>query len=128
MGCRTSATPLTPTTAAWAARCWPGARKAGENSTEEGIVSTLADGKAGTTRNVAGTEYLYGVGCTQGASCILAGASQVGATGYSHGVLAQDTNGTVSNLRDLPNTNGLGQVACAATLDTCTTIGSAINP
>jgi hypothetical protein len=91
-------------------------------------VGTLAGGKAGTTRNVAGTEYLYGVGCTQGAGCVLAGASQVGATGYSHGVLAQDVNGAVSGLRELANTNGLGQVACAATLDTCTTVGAAIKP
>jgi Phosphoesterase family len=100
----------------------------GENSTEEGIVGTLVNGAAGTTQNVAGTEYLYGVGCTQGASCVLAGASQVGATGYSHGVLAQDTNGAVSNLSELPNTNGLGQVTCGATLNTCTTTGSAIKP
>jgi len=87
-----------------------------------------AGGKAGTTRNVAGTEYLYGVGCTQQAGCVLAGASQVGATGYSHGVLAQDVNGAVSGLRGLANTNGLGQVACAATLNTCITVGAAINP
>jgi phosphatidylinositol-3-phosphatase len=100
----------------------------GENSTQEGIVSTLAGGKAGTTQNVAGTEYLYGVGCTQGAGCVLAGASQVGATGYSHGVLAQDVNGAVGGLRDLANTNGLGQVACGASLDSCTTIGAAIKP
>jgi hypothetical protein len=55
-------------------------------------------------------------------------ASQVGATGYSHGVLAQDVNDAVSNLRGLADTNGLGQVTCGATLGTCTTIGAAIKP
>jgi hypothetical protein len=62
------------------------------------------------------------------ACCVLAGASQVGATGYSHGVLAPDVSGAVGGLRDLADTNGLGQVACGATLDRCTTIGSTIKP
>jgi hypothetical protein len=68
------------------------------------------------------------VGCSQGAGCVLAGASQDGATGYSHGVLAEDINGAVGGLRELADTNGLGQVACGATLDSCTTIGAAIKP
>jgi hypothetical protein len=68
------------------------------------------------------------VGCTPGAGCVLAGASQVGATGYSHGVLAEDINGAVGGLRELADTNGLAQVACGATLDSCTTIGAAIKP
>jgi hypothetical protein len=37
-------------------------------------------------------------------------------------------NGTVGGLRDLADTNGLGQVACGATLASCTTIGAAIKP
>jgi len=48
-----------------------------------------------------------------GAGGILAGASQVGATCYSHGVLAQDLNGAVTGLRGLVNTNGLGHVSQA---------------
>jgi hypothetical protein len=55
-------------------------------------------------------------------------ATVAGATGYSHGVFAHDINGTIADLRGLANTNGLGQVTCGATLDTCTTIGSAIKP
>ena len=65
---------------------------------------------------------------SHGAGCVLAGASHVGATGYSHGVLVHDVSGAVSNLRGLANTNGLGQVACGTTLNTCVTIGSAIKP
>ena len=41
-------------------------------------------------------------------------------------MLAHYINGAVGSVRDLADTNDLGQVACAATLDSCTTIGAAI--
>jgi hypothetical protein len=47
----------------------------GENTAEQGIVSTLVHGAIGKTKVVAGTEYLYGVGCGTTDSCVLAGAS-----------------------------------------------------
>jgi hypothetical protein len=46
----------------------------------------------------------------------------------SNGGAKRDRRLTSSGLRDLADTNGLGQVACGASLEACTTIGAAIKP
>ena len=97
-------------------------------NTGEGMVSTLAGGKAGPVRLVAGTEYLYGVGCAPGGDCLLAGTSQVGVTQYGHGVLVTDNGGALGRVRDVPGTNGFGQVACGASTSDCVTVGAAAGP
>jgi hypothetical protein len=94
-------------------------------NTGEGMVATLADGKAGPVQPVPGTEYLYGVGCTPGGDCLLAGASQVGVTQYSHGVLVTDDGGVLGQVRNIPGTNGFGPVTCGASTTGCVTVGAA---
>ncbi len=92
----------------------------------EGMVATLVGGRHGTVTLVPGTEYLYGVGCTPDGSCLLAGASQVGPTGYSHGVLLdRDSRGDLGAVVSAPAANGLGQVACGVRLNTCLSVGAA---
>jgi phosphatidylinositol-3-phosphatase len=97
-------------------------------NTGEGMVTTLAGGKAGPVRPVPGTEYLYGVGCVPGGDCLLAGASQAGVTQYSHGVLVTDHGGVLGRVRNVPGTNGFGQVACGASTGDCVTVGAAAGP
>jgi hypothetical protein len=94
-------------------------------NTGEGMVTTLTNGAAGPVRLVPGTEYLYGVGCTPGGNCLLAGASQVGVTGYGHGVLVTDDGGALGRVRNIPDTNGFGQVTCGASTTGCVTVGAA---
>jgi len=94
-------------------------------NTGEGMVTGLTNGAADPVKLVSGTEYLYGVGCSSGSDCLLAGASQVGVTGYSHGVVLDDLDGTLGAIRSLPDTNGFGQVACGTTLNQCVTVGAA---
>jgi hypothetical protein len=96
----------------------------GENSTEQGIVATLAGGAAGTTTVVPGTEYLYGAGCAANGNCVLAGASSVGARSFGHGVLVGDNGGTLLAARSVPGTNGLGQTICASTTGECVSAGA----
>jgi hypothetical protein len=91
----------------------------------EGMVTTLAAGKAGPVQPVPGTEYLYGVGCAPGGDCLLAGTSQVGVTQYGHGVLVTDNRGVLGRVRNVPGTNGLGQVVCGASTSDCVTVGAA---
>jgi hypothetical protein len=94
----------------------------------EGMVATLADGAAGAVQLVPGTEYLYGVSCTANGNCLLAGASQVGVVGYSHGVLVQDDAGVLGKVRNVPYTNGFGQVACGVSTEDCVIVGAASKP
>lgn len=94
-------------------------------NTGEGMVTSLTHGKAGPVRPVPGTEYLYGVGCAPGGDCLLAGASQAGPTGYSHGVLLTDNGGVLGRVRNVLGTNGFGQVACGASTSHCVTVGAA---
>jgi len=62
-------------------------------------------------------------------AAVAAGISGGPAAGHEHALVPpRRPNRTVSSLRGLANTNGLGQATCGATLDTCTTIGSAIKP
>jgi hypothetical protein len=98
------------------------------DNTGEGMVSTLSDGKAGPVQPVPSAEYLYGVGCTPGGDCLLAGASRAGVTGYSDGVLVTDDGGVLGRARDVPGTNGFGQVACGASTSDCVTVGAAAGP
>ena len=94
-------------------------------NTGEGMVTTLTAGVAGPVQLVPGTEYLYGVGCTAAGDCLVAGASQVGVTGYSHGVVLDDDNNALGPIRNIPDSNGFGQVACGAALTACATVGAA---
>jgi phosphatidylinositol-3-phosphatase len=97
-------------------------------NTGEGMVTTLSSGAAGPVQAVPGTEYLYGAGCTPGGGCLLTGASQVGVTGYSHGVLLSDSDGTLGRVRNIAQTNGFGQVACGVSISDCVTVGAALRP
>ena len=92
----------------------------------EGYVSTLVDGAIGDTTLVPGTEYLYGAGCAEHGQCLLAGASQVGAAGYSHGVLVRDDNGEIGDVHSIAGTNGFNQVTCGERLSECATVGAQI--
>jgi len=94
-------------------------------NTGEGMVTTLTGGVAGPVQLVPGTEYLYGVGCTAARGCLLAGASQVGVTGYSHGVVLDDVNNVLGRVRNIPDSNGFGQVGCGTALSECATVGAA---
>jgi phosphatidylinositol-3-phosphatase len=94
-------------------------------NTGEGMVTGLTDGAADPVQLVPGTEYLYGVDCTSGEDCLLAGASQVGVTGYGHGVLLDDHDGDLGPVRNIAGTNGFGQVACGATVNDCVAVGAA---
>jgi hypothetical protein len=80
---------------------------------------------AGPVQLVPGTEYLYGVGCTAAGDCLVAGASQVDVKGYSHGVLLDDDNNALGPVRNIPDSNGFGQVACGTALTACATVGAA---
>jgi len=91
----------------------------------EGFLDTVAAGVPGAGQLVPGTEYLYGVGCVAGGDCLVSGASQVGVSGYSHGVLLHDTDGDLGALSPVVLANGLGQVSCAATAQSCVTVGAA---
>jgi hypothetical protein len=94
-------------------------------NTGEGMVTTLTGGVAGPIQLVPGTEYLYGVGCTAAGDCLVAGASQVGVTGSSHGVVLDDDDNALGRVRNIPDTNGFGQVSCGAALTACATVGAA---
>lgn len=91
----------------------------------EGMVATLVNGQMGAAQPVPGTENLYGVGCGQDGRCVLAGASQVGTTGYSHGVLLSDDGGQLGPVQAVPTANGLGQVTCGASSTSCVAVGAA---
>jgi hypothetical protein len=91
----------------------------------EGMVTGLTNGTADPVKLVPGTEYLYGAGCSSGSDCLLAGASQAGTTGFSHGVVLDDHDSRLGAIRSLPGSNGFGQVACGATLSQCVTVGAA---
>ena len=93
----------------------------------EGYVSKLVDGAIGATTLVPGTEYLYGAGCAAHGKCVLAGASQVGAAGYSHGVLVRDDNGELGTVQNFAGTNGFNQVTCGESLSECSTVGAQIS-
>ena len=90
----------------------------------EGFVDTLIAGTVGQGQLVPGTENLYGVGCALDGDCLLAGASQVGAGGYGHGVTLADTGGALGAVRAVPGTNGLGQTVCGLDDQDCVTVGS----
>jgi phosphatidylinositol-3-phosphatase len=95
--------------------CWSvgNCAVAGENSTEQGIIGTLVDGKVGTTTVVAGTEYLYGVACASASACAATGAGVPGASGYSSGVvvgLAGGLAGGTAAVKAVRDSNGFGQV------------------
>lgn len=95
----------------------------GENSTEQGTVSTYVNGTV-TTQVVPGTEYLYGAGCDTSDTCILAGAGTPPASGYSTGVVVRDVDGSLGPAQTLANTNGIGQVLCDATGPSCLAVGT----
>jgi hypothetical protein len=95
----------------------------GENTTEQGIVATLANGTIGTPAVVSGTEYLYGVGCATNGSCLLTGASQPGLR-YSTGVIAQDHGRLISGAHTIRGTNGIGQTMCGTDLSDCVSVGA----
>jgi hypothetical protein len=82
----------------------------GENSTEQGIVGTLVNGKIGATTVVKGTEYLYGVACASGSSCVVAGAGTPAADGSASGVVAAFTGGKAGSVSTVRDANGFGQV------------------
>jgi hypothetical protein len=65
------------------------------------------------------------VGCAIDGSCLIAGASQVGAGAYGHGVILTDTAGTLGAPRAVAGTNGLGQAVCGLDDQDCETVGSA---
>jgi hypothetical protein len=96
----------------------------GENSTEQGIVTTLVSGAAGKTTVVPGTEYLYGAGCAADGNCVLAGASSAGARNFGDGVLVGDDGGLLLAARSVRGTNGLGQTACGTTTSECVSAGA----
>ena len=81
----------------------------GENTTEQGIVGTLAGGKIGPTTIVKDTEYLYGVGCASSTSCVVTGAGVQASNGYSSGVVDSLTRGVPGKVKTA-HANGLGQV------------------
>jgi acid phosphatase len=97
----------------------------GENSTEQGIVTTLVNGAIGTTQVVPKTENLYGVGCDSQGDCILTGASNPSSNGYSVGTVTGLVNGTLENTRTVQGTNGFGQTICGQDLDSCVSVGAA---
>jgi hypothetical protein len=92
----------------------------------EGSVSVLASGVAGQAIPVPGTENLYGVACSAKDTCVLTGASQAAGASYGHGVLVSFEAGKVTSPLGLPGTNGLGQVACGASLTDCVAVGAAL--
>jgi hypothetical protein len=96
----------------------------GENSTEQGVVTTLVGGAAGATTVVPGTEYLYGAACAAYGDCVLAGASTAGAHDYGNGVLVADNGGTLQPARSVRGTNGLGQTVCGTTTSECISAGA----
>jgi len=100
----------------------------GENSTEQGIVATLTGGAAGTTTVVAGTEYLYGVGCAADGDCLLAGNSIAGLHNFGAGVLVPYAGGVARATRVLAGTNGLGQTVCTLTIRDCISAGAVFRP
>jgi phosphatidylinositol-3-phosphatase len=100
---------------------------AGENGTDQGIISTLVNGQAGTTTIIAGTEYLYGVGCSSAGDCLLAGASKPSMRGYSTGVVVKYANGRAGAAQTVAQANGFGQVACGSSLADCTTVGAVLS-
>jgi phosphatidylinositol-3-phosphatase len=100
----------------------------GENTVQQGIVATLADGAAGTTTVVPGTEYLYGAGCAADGQCLLAGASTVGTHNYGSGVLVTDDAGKLGSARLIADANGLGQTVCSRSLWDCVSAGAAFGP
>ena len=99
----------------------------GENSDEQGIVSTLVDGQAGTTQVVTGTWYLYGVGCDAEA-CLLAGAGTPGPDGYNAGAVSTYADGSAATPARLPGANGFGQVLCAGAALSCVSVGAMYQP
>lgn len=96
----------------------------GENSTEQGIVTTLAGGKAGSTQVVPGTGYLYGVGCASDGTCLLSGATAVGTAGFGTGVLVPYVGGAPLAPRAVPGSNGLGQMTCEPNIGDCVSVGA----
>ncbi len=97
----------------------------GENSTEQGIVTTLVKGAIGTTQVVPNTENLYGVGCDTQGNCVLTGASTPAPDGYSVGTVTGLVNGAVQNTRTVEGTNGFGQTICGSDLASCVSVGAA---
>ena len=98
----------------------------GENTNEQGVVTTYANGAIGTTTVVPGTEYLYGAGCTTSGDCILTGASTQNGSGYSTGVVVRDDAGVLGSIEDLPTANGFGQVVCSTTTNECLSVGAVL--
>jgi phosphatidylinositol-3-phosphatase len=82
----------------------------GENTTEQGIIGTLVNGKIGPTTVVKGTEYLYGVGCASSISCVITGAGIQASNGYSSGVVDSLTGGVPGKVKTVAHASGLGQV------------------
>ncbi len=98
---------------------------AGESGNDGGgFVGTLVNGALGPDEVVPGTEYLYGVGCATDGDCLLTGTSQVGVSGYGHGVTIPFIDDEAGAVTSVPRTSGLGQTECGAGIDDCTTVGS----
>ncbi len=98
---------------------------AGESGNDGGgFVGTLVNGALGPDEVVPGTEYLYGVGCAADGDCLLTGTSQVGVSGYGHGVTIPFIDDQAGAVTSVPKASGLGQTECGAGIDDCTTVGS----
>ena len=72
----------------------------------EGYVSTWSAERSAIRRSYRALSTSTEPDARNTARCLLAGASQVGAAGYSHGVLVRDDNGEIGDVHSIAGANG----------------------